>query len=85
MNGVYRTEVDGMEAQWRFDQEGVGIMNVRNMIDGTLRTVGTDLAQARERLPELSRLWDAVRRDFWREFFPSSRSFPAAHSTRWLG
>ncbi|WP_280383136.1 hypothetical protein [Nocardia wallacei] len=85
MDGVHRTEVDGVEAQWRFDQDGVGIMHVRNNIDGTLTAVGTDLSQARERLPELSRLWDAVRHDFWREYFPSSRSFPAAHTTRWLG
>ncbi len=74
-----------MEAVWRFDESGVGIMYVRNMIDGTVVVVGTDLALARERLPEFSGLWDAVRRAFWREYFPSRRSSAAEYTTRWLG
>ncbi|WP_157110528.1 hypothetical protein [Nocardia anaemiae] len=32
-----------------------------------------DLVQARERLPKLAELWDAVRHDFWTEAIPAHR------------
>ncbi|MEV5839594.1 hypothetical protein [Nocardia sp. NPDC052112] len=32
-----------------------------------------DLVQARERLPKLAELWDAVRHDFWTEAIPAQR------------
>ncbi|WP_433525825.1 hypothetical protein ACQPZ2_13460 [Nocardia pseudovaccinii] len=32
-----------------------------------------DLVQARELLPELAKLWDAVRHDFWTEAIPAHR------------
>ncbi len=61
-------------------------MLVRNMVDGrSLVAVARvdaapDLAQLRDRYPGLSRLWDAVRHEFWAQFSSPREHFP--HPTR---
>ncbi|MFI5781688.1 hypothetical protein [Nocardia sp. NPDC051570] len=73
MNGIHRTEVDGVEAVWRWALHRLEILSVRNAADGTaVATFETgrhpDLASAREFLPEFTPLWDAVRHQFWTAF-----------------
>lgn len=33
-----------------------------------------DLAEMRERFPKLSGLWDAIRREYWAEFFTAQEN-----------
>ncbi|MFI6364433.1 hypothetical protein ACIBG0_16970 [Nocardia sp. NPDC050630] len=69
----HRTEVDGWQAIWRIDRCCIRMMLVRNLSESeTLISmssvdVAPDLVQVRERFPELSRLWDAVRHEYWVE------------------
>ncbi|WP_039798709.1 hypothetical protein [Nocardia araoensis] len=76
MDNVRHTEVDGVCVTWRFVQHHlIAIVAVDNTSDAS-RMVAfgpgnyPDLAQARELLPELTRLWDAVRREFWAKLIP---------------
>ncbi|MET8877112.1 hypothetical protein [Nocardia sp. NPDC004604] len=69
----HRTEVDGWQAIWRLDDHRVRMMLVRNLFESepllSMSTAATapDLVQVRERFPDLSRLWDAVRHEYWTE------------------
>lgn len=75
MNGVdhiYRTEIDGMQATWRLDHHRILIVSVNDATgSSSLVVLGSgdnpDLVQARERWPQLTTLWDAIRHDFWAE------------------
>ncbi|MGW4773206.1 hypothetical protein ACWEO2_34875 [Nocardia sp. NPDC004278] len=69
-----RTEVDGWVVIWEIDNWRIRIMLVRSVIDSVRPllcadfAVGApDLADMREKYPNLSRLWDAVRHEFWAE------------------
>ncbi|MEV4128533.1 hypothetical protein [Nocardia sp. NPDC049707] len=84
MDGIHRTEVDGLQATWQLNQRHeIGIMCVHNTSEATQVASFEpgdypDLVQARERLPKLAKLWDAVRHDFWTEVIPAhcrSRAF----------
>ncbi len=56
---------------WQRDRQQIRIIRVRNIADD--RTVvavsdpeaAPDLAEVRERFPELSALWDVIRHQFW--------------------
>ncbi|MFI1459261.1 hypothetical protein [Nocardia carnea] len=73
------TEVDGWSAAWRCDRENIRILQVR-LASGApveLSTVGAyvpDLAEMRERFPEHTRLWDAIRHEFWANAIPEGRT-----------
>ncbi|WP_157124183.1 hypothetical protein [Nocardia pseudovaccinii] len=69
--------MDSWLAVWRLDQHRIRIMLVHNLFESkTLISVrnpaaAPDLVQMREQFPKLSRLWDAVRHEYWTEFFTS--------------
>ncbi|MEU0507037.1 hypothetical protein [Nocardia sp. NPDC005998] len=69
-----RTEVDGWVVIWEIDHWHIRIMLVRSVIDSARPLLSADVAMAapdladmREKYPNLSRLWDAVRHEFWAE------------------
>lgn len=76
MNDVCRTEVDGLRVTWRLIQNHlISIVAVQNASDASpvlsfTPTACPDLAQARELHPGLTKLWDAVRHDFWTTLIP---------------
>lgn len=76
MSDMRHTEVDGVCVTWRFVHHHlIAIVAVDKASDASpLVAFGPgnypDLAQARELLPELTRLWDAVRREFWDKLIP---------------
>ncbi|MEV6426168.1 hypothetical protein [Nocardia sp. NPDC051463] len=64
-----------MRVTWRFVQHHlIAIVAVHNAYDAPVASFCPsnypDLAQARELLPELARLWDAVRHEFWTRLIP---------------
>lgn len=68
----YRTECDGWTAVWRMDHARIRLMRVGASLPGRppvlvadASTAAPDLVIAREQFPNLSRLWDAVRHDYW--------------------
>ncbi|WP_280471625.1 hypothetical protein [Nocardia cyriacigeorgica] len=68
----HRSECDGWRAAWRLDCDGIRIMRVNTLTPGippllavNLPASAPDLASMRERFPDLTPLWDAVRRDYW--------------------
>jgi hypothetical protein len=69
--GEHHTEADGWSAEWLLDHHCVRMMLVRNVSDprplmsAPVPAVAPDLAEMRERFPQLSSLWDAVRREYW--------------------
>ncbi|MQY21984.1 hypothetical protein NRB20_50970 [Nocardia sp. RB20] len=69
----HRTEAGQWQAIWMFDQSRIRIVLVHNMSESTdlfrteSPTTAPDLAQMREQYPRLSRLWDAIRHEFWTE------------------
>ncbi|MEV5834187.1 hypothetical protein [Nocardia sp. NPDC052112] len=69
----HRTEVGGWQAIWRLDRHRIRMMLVRNVSESlplmsvTTAAAAPDLAQMREQFPRLSRLWDAVRQEYWAE------------------
>ncbi|MEV6321052.1 hypothetical protein AB0M45_07610 [Nocardia sp. NPDC051787] len=77
-----RIEVDGMCVSWRLSQNHhISIVAVHNASEATAIVsfgpeIYPDLAQARELFPDLANLWDAVRRDFWKELIPTRRKSP---------
>lgn len=79
----HRTEVDGWLALWQLDRHGTRILLVRNLssshtlMSATSPTAAPDLAEVRDRFPELSRLWDALRHEYWTAFIA-----PQANSCR---
>ncbi|NUP25550.1 MAG: hypothetical protein HOQ44_02475 [Nocardia sp.] len=64
--GVCRTEAGGCLAVWRLDRYCVRIIEVRDERGSRVSPAGApDLAEMRERCPDLAPLWDAVRHDLW--------------------
>jgi hypothetical protein len=88
MDAIHQTEVDGMTATWRLDRCTIAIVSVCGTTSATPQVVlapgdRPDLAEARERWPQLARLWDAVRHEFWAELLsPQCHSHPS-HGRRW--
>ncbi len=77
--GEHHTEVDGLEATWRTGRRQIEIMNVYDLsrnkaCEEVIFAPGTDLAAAREQRPSWSRLWDAIRHEFWAEYTPVTRA-----------
>lgn len=76
MDDVHRTEVDGLCVTWRmFQDQLISILAVHNTFDVAPVVcfgpdIYPDLARARELLPKLTALWDAVRHDLWTELIP---------------
>ncbi|MFI6957073.1 hypothetical protein ACIBJI_26860 [Nocardia sp. NPDC050408] len=69
-----RAEVDGWVAIWKIDHWSIRIMLVRSLIDSArpllnvdVEAAAPDLADMREKYPNLSRLWNAVRHEYWAE------------------
>jgi hypothetical protein len=75
----HRTELDGWVAEWQLDQQHrARILLVHNTSDAEPwasfdLAASPDLAQMREQHPHLSRLWDAIRHQYWSEFIPRHR------------
>ena len=64
--GVARcTESGRWLVLWRLDRHCVRIIEVRDEYGGPVKVAGADLAEMRERYPDLTPLWDAVRHDLW--------------------
>ncbi|MBF6064085.1 hypothetical protein IU500_27085 [Nocardia terpenica] len=87
MNEERSSEANGLRATWRLDHHNIGIIFVRKISDDSLIVLFPpddlpDLARAREIVPNLMELWDAVRRDFWTEFIPSLQRPPTGRSRR---
>jgi hypothetical protein len=82
-----RTEADGLGVTWRVLQDHlISIVAVHSASDpAPIVSFGPDaypdLVQARELLPELTRLWDAVRHDFWAKLIPPPPG--SSRSRRW--
>jgi hypothetical protein len=82
-----RTEADGLGVTWRVLQDHlISIIAVHSASDpAPIVSFGPDaypdLVQARELLPELTRLWDAVRHDFWAKLIPPPPG--SSRSRRW--
>lgn len=59
----------GYEATWCLSGHAIRILRVRTETGTPLASGGTaselDLADMRDRFPELTPLWDAVRHQFW--------------------
>ncbi|MEV5835089.1 hypothetical protein [Nocardia sp. NPDC052112] len=74
------TEVDGWVAHWLLDHHHVRIMLVGNesetqpLFSAAVLAAVPDLAEMRERFPKLSGLWDAIRREYWAEFFTAQEN-----------
>ncbi|MFE7741969.1 hypothetical protein [Nocardia sp. NPDC057455] len=78
MREIRHTEAAGFQAIWRLEGHRIAIMVVRGTSDVTpIASYGPgsypDLAQARELLPGLTGLWDAIRHDFWSQLLPRRR------------
>ncbi|MFI7671617.1 hypothetical protein [Nocardia sp. NPDC049526] len=75
-NPTCHTEVDGLRVTWRLVQHHlIAIVAVHDASDASPvasfnPSSYPDLARARELLPELARLWDAVRHEFWTKLIP---------------
>lgn len=71
MISEYETEVDGWSATWQLHQRQLRITLVGRKAGDSTPLVSCalvdapDLAQLRERYPNLARLWDGIRADFW--------------------
>ncbi|MCX0269241.1 hypothetical protein NLM24_00635 [Nocardia zapadnayensis] len=64
--GVRCTEFDGRRVLWWLDRDCVRVVEVRDASGSRMPVSGApDLAEMRERCPELASLWDAVRHDLW--------------------
>ncbi|MEV3961653.1 hypothetical protein AB0M34_12245 [Nocardia sp. NPDC050193] len=60
------TEFDGRRVVWWLDRDCVRIVEVRDASGSRMPVTGApDLAEMRERRPELAALWDAVRHHLW--------------------
>jgi hypothetical protein len=86
MEDTRRTEAGGLRATWRpFHNHLISIVAVHETSSTTpIVSFGPedfpDLAQARELLPEMAKLWDAVRHDFWSKIIPPQ---PRCRRLRW--
>ncbi|WP_327094399.1 hypothetical protein OIE68_30150 [Nocardia vinacea] len=80
MDDVCRTEFDGLRVTWRLIQNQlISIVAVHDASDASpVLSFGPaaypDLARARELHPGLTKVWDAVRRDFWTTLIPPRRN-----------
>ncbi|WP_062984488.1 hypothetical protein [Nocardia anaemiae] len=74
---IHTTEINGMQATWQLDHHRIQIFAVHDTAGRSVLPSShwLDRVQARERWPELTTLWDAIRRDFWAELTP-----PQPHS-----
>ncbi|MFD4407629.1 hypothetical protein ACFWPH_33170 [Nocardia sp. NPDC058499] len=80
----YRTECDGWAAVWRMDHARIHMMHVGAagpgrppLMEVDAPAAAPDLVIARELFPSLTRLWDAVRSDYWRHIVgPRAGSTP---------
>lgn len=76
MDDVRRTEVDGLRVTWGLlHHHLIAIVAVHKECDASPVVCFSpgnypDLARARELHPELARLWDAVRHEFWAKLIP---------------
>ncbi|NQE92954.1 hypothetical protein [Nocardia terpenica] len=77
---THRTQIDGLQATWTLDRcpTRIRILTVTDASNNLLAVEFPsgqypDLAQARTLHPELTKLWDAVRRDLWCELVPRNR------------
>ncbi|WP_174189769.1 hypothetical protein [Nocardia barduliensis] len=86
MDDMRRTEAGGLRATWLpFQNHLISIVAVHETASATpIVSFGPedfpDLAQARELLPEMAKLWDAVRHDFWTKLIPPQ---PRCRQLRW--
>ncbi|WP_157224203.1 hypothetical protein [Nocardia paucivorans] len=68
---THRTEVDVWQAIWFLERRRIRTIRVdnisepRTLLSVTIPADAPDLADMRERLPNLTPLWDAVRHEFW--------------------
>lgn len=68
---THRTEVGEWQAIWFLERRRIRIVQVdnisepRTLLSVTIPTDAPDLADMRERFPNLTQLWDAVRHEFW--------------------
>jgi hypothetical protein len=75
----HRTEVGNWQAIWLNDRHCIRILLVRNLFEKvpltseTVSAAAPDLAQMREKFPKLSRLWDAIRHEYWPEVIPPQK------------
>ncbi|WP_328391466.1 hypothetical protein [Nocardia sp. NBC_00416] len=74
--GITRRTVAGeWRAVWCRDQRGIRITEVRHASGARLPIAAgeaaPDLADMRERFPDLAPLWDAVRHHFWTQTAPA--------------
>jgi hypothetical protein len=78
MHEVHHTEACGYEAIWQLE----GHRGTSDMTPIASYGPGCypDLARARELLPGLTGLWDAVRHDFWSRLLPRHRPSPTTGS-----
>lgn len=80
MDDVRQTEADGLRATWRqFQDDLISIVAVHDVSHAVpIVSFGPgdfpDLARARELFPELTKLWDAIRHDFWTDPFRRNHS-----------
>ncbi|WP_157227833.1 hypothetical protein [Nocardia asiatica] len=87
MDDIRRTEADGLSATWRlFQDQLISIVAVHDASGATtIASFGPDdfpdLARARELLPELDKLWDAVRHDLWTKIIAPQ---PRCRQWRWM-
>ncbi|WP_187687589.1 hypothetical protein [Nocardia wallacei] len=74
-----RTEVGGWQAIWRIDRHRIRMLLVRNtsgsrpLLSAPVAATAPDLAQMRERFPDLSPLWDAIRHEYWTEIIATQQ------------
>ncbi|MGY1961797.1 hypothetical protein [Nocardia gipuzkoensis] len=86
MDDMRRTEADGLHATWRLFHDHLITIVAVHEASGAAPIVSfgpddfPDLAQARELLPDLNTLWDAVRHDFWTKLIPPR---PQCRQWRW--
>jgi hypothetical protein len=70
----------GWVARWRLERHQIRILLVCNISeDLQLFSVAAlasapDLVEMRERFPKLSELWDAIRGEYWAEFFTAQEN-----------
>ncbi|WP_043693223.1 hypothetical protein [Nocardia abscessus] len=77
MADVRRVEVDGLRASWCVSEGHLISIIAVHKASAAAPVVSfgpeiyPDLVQARELLPGLVKLWDAVRHDFWNQYIPA--------------
>ncbi|MEU6561744.1 hypothetical protein [Nocardia nova] len=67
---IYLTEAAGWQAIWRRNPDQIRILAVHEIPSAAAlftapETIAPDLAEMRDRMPELSPLWDAIRHEYW--------------------